>query len=511
MRDRLFEDCANAGDRERGVYTLTAPTGLGKTLTLMAFALRHCLAHPEMKRVILLLPYLAIAKQNVDDYRRVFPDLLESHSAAVLTEQTKRLAERWSAECIVTTNVGFFEPLFASGAPNLRRLHQIANSVIILDEAQSLPPHLLDATLKTVRLLFEKYGCTFVFSTATQPSFQYRPGLCGKEGARWQSTEIVPNPQQLFKATRRVRVDWRLDTPLSLSAIAAEMTANRAGCCILNLRKHAQKLYDELCLLCPEEEVFLLSADQCQAHRERLIKTVKERLRAGLPVYLAATQCIEAGVDLDFPAVYRALAPLEAVIQAAGRCNRNAAQKEGLITVFLPDEKTRYPKGEFYENAANCLITISRRHPIDISDLAHIEEYYKLLYEQSPGDHRELTEAIGNKDYAETEKAYRMIDNHGVQVIVPDPESMELFKQVRDLYDRDGLTREVMKLARPITVSSYDTESVRACCVALTVRSPFGAEEEKQAGWYLLGGSAFYSPKKGLTFTEENNMTNFMI
>ncbi|MEG2421914.1 MAG: CRISPR-associated endonuclease Cas3'', partial [Oscillospiraceae bacterium] len=170
IRDDLFEDCLTAAQSPPGLFTLTAPTGTGKTLSLLAFAAAHAQKW-DKRRIILLLPFLALAEQSVRDYRAVIPDLLESHSAANLSEETRLLAERWSSACIVTTTVGFFEPLFAARPTDCRRLHQIANSVIVLDEAQSLPPTLLDATLRCVKELCDRYGCTVVFSTATQPSF----------------------------------------------------------------------------------------------------------------------------------------------------------------------------------------------------------------------------------------------------------------------------------------------------------------------------------------------------
>ena len=148
LRDRLFQDCLRAAELQPGLYTLTAPTGLGKTLSLLAFAAKHCIRYRQMRRIILILPYLAIMEQNVRDYRRILPELLESHSAAVLDEGARLLAERWDAPCIVTTNVGFFEPLFSARPTDCRHLHQLAGSVIVLDEAQSLPPDLLEATLR---------------------------------------------------------------------------------------------------------------------------------------------------------------------------------------------------------------------------------------------------------------------------------------------------------------------------------------------------------------------------
>lgn len=182
----------------------------------------------------------------------------------------------------------------------------------MLDEAQSLPPYLLDATLRTVKLLCTQYGCTVVFSTATQPSFGYRPGLS------WQPREIAPDPAALFAATRRVTVDWRLKQPISLVGIAGEVAQENQACAIVNLRAHARALYRQLVEQTGAESTFFLTTDLCPAHRLAVLREIRERMQAGLPCRLVSTQCIEAGVDLDFPVVFRALAPLDAIIQAAG-------------------------------------------------------------------------------------------------------------------------------------------------------------------------------------------------
>lgn len=492
LRDQLFQDCLHAAELPPGMFTLTAPTGLGKTLSLLAFAIKHCIKYRQMRRVVLILPFLAIMEQNVRDYRRVLPELLESHSAAVLDERARMLSERWDAPCIVTTNVGFFEPLFSARPTDCRRLHQIAGSVIVLDEAQSLPPHLLEATLRTVKLLCSQYGCTVVFSTATQPSFQHLPGL------QWMPTEIVPAPETLFQATRRVTYDWRIEQPVSYRQIAEELTAYNQGCVIVNLRAHAKKLFRILEETVPES-VFYLTSDLCSAHRSRVLEIVKERLAEGKSCYLVASQCIEAGVDLDFPVVYRALAPLESIIQAAGRCNRNGDGPDGRVIVFLPDEERLYPPGTYYQRAAVCVKTLASRHPVDCFSLKHIEEYYEILYSNADGDKEKLKQAIQTRDYVEVQKEYKLIESKGVQVIVPWKDKRDLFLSVQEEYERIGLTQELIKRARPLTVSSFSEKQVRECCIPLFFQA-YGQEGEVKTDWYLLGNRECYHEKLGLDF-----------
>ncbi|MCD8008097.1 MAG: CRISPR-associated helicase Cas3', partial [Clostridiales bacterium] len=493
MRDELFDACLAAGNEEPGLFTLTAPTGLGKTLALLAFALQHC-QHWGKRRVILVLPYLTLIEQNCQDYRAVIPELLELHSNVHWTEEERLLAERWDAPCIVTTNVSFFQPLFSAQAGQCRHLHQLANSVIVLDEAQSLPPRLLDATLRTVKLLCNHYGCTVLFSTATQPSFQHRPGL------NWQPREIAPDPPALFAATRRVTWHWRLQQPISLSYLAEELSEYPQVCVIVNLKRHARSVLQTLCQQCREEEVFYLSTDLCPAHRSRVLDEVRRRLKEGLPCRLVATQCVEAGVDLDFPVLYRALAPLDSLIQAAGRCNRNGDSPEGQVTVFLPDEERLYPT-EDYGRGAQAVIDLLSRHEIDCNDLSHIDEYYQLLYQNGRGDKKELREAIQAEDYPETEKQYQIIDQAGVQVIVPYARQLELYEEICRQLDRDGLTGQVLQMAKELTVSCYDEKAVRKNCVPLFHRS-YEADQEVPTKYYLLGIQDFYSETQGLHFEE---------
>lgn len=496
LRDQLFEDCLCAAETSPGLFTLTAPTGLGKTLSLFAFAVKHCMKYGQMRRIILILPYLAIMEQNIRDYRRVMPELLESHSAAVLDEQARNLSERWDVPCIVTTNVGFFEPLFSARPTDCRHLHQLADSVIVLDEAQSLPPDLLDVTLRTVKLLCSQYGCTVVFSTATQPSYQHLPGL------QWKPTEIVPNPEKLFQVTKRVTYDWRIEQPVSYRLIAEELVSYRQGCVIVNLRAHAEKLFHILEQILSETEVeglFYLTSDLCGAHRSRVLKRIKERLSDGNTCYLVASQCIEAGVDLDFPVVYRTLAPLESIIQAAGRCNRNGDSPDGRVVVFLPDEERLYPPGAYYQRAAVCVKVLASRHPIDCYDLKHVEEYYEILYSNAEGDKAKLKKALQDRDYKKVQETYKLIESKGVQVIVPWTDEMELFRSIREEYGKAGLTRDLISLARPLTVSTFAEDKVQECCIPLLFHT-YGREGEVSTEWYLLGNQECYHEKLGLNF-----------
>lgn len=492
LRDALFERCLQAAEHPPGLFTLTAPTGLGKTLSLFAFAAKHCEKYRKRK-IILVLPFLSIIEQNSAEYRRLVPDLLELHSNRETEECNRIIGQRWSAPCIITTNVGFLEPLFSARPAECRHLHEIADSVIVFDEAQSLAPELLDATLATVKLLCAQYGCSVVFSTATQPAFEFRPGLT------WKPCEIVPEPQALYRQIPRVKYQW-LEGKKSLADVAQSAAQLKQVCVIVNLKRHARQLYEQMCKHCGPKDIFFLSGDLCPAHRSRLLEQVRRRLREKRPCRLVSTQCIEAGVDLDFPVVYRALAPLDSIVQAAGRCNRNGDSPDGRVIVFEPEGESIYPSTA-YEAAANCVKTLLSRHPVDGNDPVHVREYYELLYRYSKGDKKALRDAIESENFAQTEKEYKIIENGGVQVIVPYAQERELFDEIRRQLDTQGVSNKLLRRAAPITVSTYGKKQAQQLCQCLTVRDRDGTQVP--TGYYLLGVPSYYNDVLGLSWEDE--------
>ena len=256
----------------------------------------------------------ASTEQSEKEYCKIVPNILVDHSQKNLPKEIRELASRWDAPMIITTSVKFFESLFADKPGDCRKLHSIANSVVVFDEARSLPTELAPATVKAVNALCKRYNCSMVFSTATQPSFDALPDT------EWKPVEIIPENKKLYDQMRRVHVEWRLykngerlnNRRTSLEQIADEMASETSVCTIVNLRRHARKLFDELKGRCDsDEEVFLLTTDLCPAHRLAVVEEIKERLKSEpqKPCRVVATQCIEAGVDLDFNVMYRALEP----------------------------------------------------------------------------------------------------------------------------------------------------------------------------------------------------------
>ena len=275
IRNEVFRRCGEAGDMAPGLFTLTAPTGVGKTMSLLHIALRHCIAQGK-RRIILVLPFLTLTEQSQREYGKLIDNILSDHSQSRLSEEERELAARWDSPFIITTSVRFFESLFSAHPKDCRKLHSIAQSVILFDEAQSLPSDLATATMRAARSLCDDYGCSIVFSTATQPDFSVLPDL-----DNWQPREILSAGELYYAALRRTRVCWLLERPTALEDIAIEMAQKDSVCAIVNLRRHAVRLFETLKAACPNDErdsLFFLTTDLCPKHRSGIVDTIKERL-----------------------------------------------------------------------------------------------------------------------------------------------------------------------------------------------------------------------------------------
>ena len=517
FRDKLFDCCGDAGEQPGGVFTLTAPTGTGKTLSLLHFALRHC-RYANKKKIIVVLPFLSLIEQSTQVYRQIIPEVLEDHSLVDLPDQLREHAARWDQPFIVTTSVRFFESLFADRATDCRKLHHLSGSVIIFDESQSLPISLLAPTLETIQELCTHYQCSVVFSTATQPNYRelmktWSPAY-KKTYEKWDAREILPDYPAYYHALRRTSVDWNTDEPIALSDIAHEMAGEKNVCAIVNLRAHARSLYGYLQNESPEESLFLLSTDLCPAHRTEQIRQIRERQGRGLPCRVVATQCIEAGVDLDFDCLYRALAPLEAIIQAAGRCNRNAVIKNASVHIFIPKEEGRLYPDDHYSNGATVVRTMLRQGCVDLSDPECVERYYVALFGTFRGDcgSEKLETAIANRDYRCVSEAYKLIEERGVQVIVPYEQEAVRYRQIRERALSTGLTKSLMHDAAPLTVTCYDRNLVSQIAEPLF----FPGEQtngHQTEGWYVLlsGQEHCYDSKRGLCLPNQQVTQNLIL
>lgn len=385
LRAEILSQCRGKATDSPGLFSLTVPTGGGKTLSSMAFALEHARLHGK-QRIIYVIPYTSIIEQTADIFRGIFGDAVVEHHSNVETDPNRensksRLAcENWDAPIVVTTNVQFFESLFAVKTSRCRKLHNIVDSVVILDEAQLLPPEFLQPILVGLNLLTRCYGVTGVLSTATQPALATRayfdPGqnLRGLENVR----EIVDDPDGLYRQLKRVEVQLPgdLNIPGNWETLADDIIRHDSVLTIVNTRKHAHELHS----LMPEDTLHL-SALMCGSHRSQVIRDIKRRLKAGIATRVVSTQLVEAGVDVDFPVVYRALAGLDSIAQAAGRCNREGRLSEhgslGKVVVFVPPQPA--PPGLLRKGEDACR-SILHGHTGDLLDRALFARYFERLY-----------------------------------------------------------------------------------------------------------------------------------
>lgn len=433
VRAEVYEACVSAARMPRGVFRLSVPTGGGKTRSGMAFALRHAVEH-GMDRVIVAAPYTSIIDQTAHVYRDIFGDeaVLEHHSAVQrdwkpggdpseaerLHEKRTRArlaAQNWAAPLVVTTTVQLLQSLFADRTSRCRKLHNISRSVILLDEVQTLPAGLLAPIVSVLGELVRRYGASVVLCTATQPALDgSTPYLEGFESVG----DIVPREKAAahFQSLRRVTYEipeeeW---TWKELAGRVEEEAENGSALVVLNARKDALAVLDALGD--DRLDLFHLSTLLCGAHRRDVLEEVRRRLKEGEPCLLVSTQVVEAGVDLDFPVVFRALGPLDRIVQAAGRCNREGLMVDGgRVFIFRPREG-RMPRGE-YASAFDQTKVLLKQQP-DLHDPEVFREYFSQLYQVISTDREGIQEIRKRYDYPEVARKFRMIEDDTTPVIV---------------------------------------------------------------------------------------------
>lgn len=404
LRSRVLDHAVGKAAVAPGLFTLTVPTGGGKTLTSLSFALEHAMAH-GLERIVYVIPFTSIIEQTADVFRTALGDelagaVLEHHSSFDWDDRApasdgdveeegrsgvaklRRDAENWDVPIVVTTAVQFFESLFAARTSRARKLHNLANSVIVIDEAQSIPVHLLRPCMAAIDELAKNYGASVVLCTATQPALRVQDGALPRrrEGDPAEGLdippdrELAPDPAGLYTALRRVAVTW-LQQPVPDTAVIARFAEQSQMLCIVNSRGHARTLFDAIA---DQPGARHLTTLMCAKHRREVLAELRSDLTAGRPVRLVATSLIEAGVDVSFPEVWRAAAGLSSIAQAAGRCNRGGELAGlGRTVVFEPDGYRMPPAiNAFYTPAREAL----RIHAGDPLALAAIEHYYRALY-----------------------------------------------------------------------------------------------------------------------------------
>lgn len=476
LRAEVQEACREAASWPEQMFSLSVPTGGGKTLAAVRFALERAALHPDRyRRIVVVIPYLSIIEQNAAIYRSIFGEdaVLEHHSGAVnnLKPEEGKLqsgssesfsffsprgetdcdpqlparrpeTENWDSPFIVTTSVRFFESLFSRHPSDLRRVHNLARSIIILDEVQTLPVTMLAPILAVMRELTTDWGCTLLMATATKPAFEQPAGKCSAQSPRWQPgtvREIVPDPAALHRALRRVSIEWRLDTPLPWEDLADELLAHGQALCVVNLRDHAACVYDLLKRkaqakgLAPEA-IIHLSTRMCAKHRLKELARVRDRLRLKLPCVLVSTQLVEAGVDIDFPVGYRALGPLDAIFQVAGRVDREGRLTEqvgkpaGRLVVFLTEDGKTPPHS--YKTATDISQSIAKTQDVQPDNLHAMEFFFERYYSEADLG-KDMLKLRRELDFEKLADAFEMISSRAKNVFVPYAEGAKWIKQLR--------------------------------------------------------------------------------
>jgi len=449
LRRELFTSSVKVAHSGTGkIYRLPAQTGMGKTMAAAAFAVEHAHTYGK-RRVIVAIPYTSITTQNAHEYRDIFADLgdqvvLEHHSNIydenIADDTWRRLAaSNWDSEFIVTTTVQLFDSLFSNKPSATRKLHRIANSVLVIDEVQALPRDKVPVILDVLRELTVHYGVTVLLSSATQPSFWRQP--------EWKDMKTVDiaDPFIVPEAVRRVEYEVRQQEQ-DWEEIAQEIVGHEQVLAIVNTTEDAQRLHKLVRENCDKEDVVLhLSTRMCGQHRAVVLEQVRERLDKGLPVRLISTQVIEAGVDVDFPMVYRAAAPADSVLQSGGRCNREGHLPHlGRVVVFIP-QNGRIPSLEYGQRIRQTISYFmeipqgSTQPRGSFDDPRSMEEYYTgldSLGRDPNGISAKVSEARGKLNFMKTAQLFHMIDDDNTVPVIVQYGSDEERREVARIMDR---------------------------------------------------------------------------
>lgn len=518
LRQHIRQACEERASDEQGLFSLTVPTGGGKTISSMQFALLHAQKH-NLQRIIYVIPYTSIIEQNAKVFKEMLGKdcVLEHHSnfdweqfskeqsrsedaddSAI--EKLKLSSENWDIPIIVTTNVQFFESLYASRSSSSRKVHNMANSVIIFDEAQMIPNGFIKPCLMAISELVLNYKSTAVLCTATQPEFaRFLPDNI-------EIKEIMPNPSQLYNAFKRVSIQDA--GTLDDDTLAQKLSEHHQALCIVNTRKHAQKIFN---LLPKSDHVFHLSTLMYPAHRQQVIATIKDRLNNNQPCIVISTQVMEAGVDLDFPVGYRALAGLDSIIQAGGRVNRNRKSADAKLYIFEPDTDAIKRVPGFIQQTGDITRQILRRwKDKDPICLEAIQDYYESLYSVQ-SDHafdsarvlpcfEKPPSRLPSFDFRTASERFKLIGSDTIAVIVPrESKAVELLEKLPWVHSPAALLRQLQIYSVNIYHNEFRTlvEAGKIDMINKTIPVLLDCEEnyDKNLGLTIpeySGGNAYF-------------------
>lgn len=508
-RSEILRNCIASADKERGLFRLTVPTGGGKTLASLAFALKHAIEH-GMERVIYVVPYTSIIEQNAEVFREILGDrnVLENHynvdyEASEEMKPMQLAAENWDKPVIVTTNVQFFESLFSNKSSKCRKLHRIANSVVVFDEAQMLPMNYLTPCLAMMEELMLFYRSSLVLCTATQPALD---ALFRK---KWDVRELCPRKEEQFRFFERT--NFEMLGKICEEELVECLAQEKQALCIVNLKGRAQSLYQKL----KEngvENVYHLSTSMYSKHRKRVLAKVRENLiwrdendkENRKPCILIATSLVEAGVDLDFQTVYRQMAGIDSIIQAAGRCNREGKRtaEESKVYIFSLAEKEYMPGQTMQMDVARSLIG----RKMELSNPETVEQYFREMYHfrRNQLDQKKIMDEFkrGTYNFDTVAKEFKLIDTNTVTVLIPkEEEARELLSEVR----YKGYTKSLMREVGQYSVNVYEN-TFKKLYGAGMVR----AVSEDITDLYELCSKDAYSEECGLRLDVESGMGVFI-
>ncbi len=500
-RCEILSRCMEMGAGEKGLYTLTVPTGGGKTVASLAFALRHAVEH-GCSRIVYVVPYTSIIEQNAAVFADILGEenVLEHHSGvdydeddlddtAALRSIKKRLAtENWDAPVVVTTAVQFFESLYASATSRCRKLHNLAGSVIILDEAQMLPLNDLTPCVYAIAELVRHYGATAVLCTATQPALD---GLFHDCAPGLRITEIMQQPQELYQFFRRVT--FRQEGLLQEEALARSIAGEEQVLCIVNTRRRAREIYDRL----PEEGRFHLSTMMTPNDRKAAIRQIRERLAQGKPCRAVSTSLIEAGVDVDFPAVWREEAGLDSILQAAGRCNREGrrSREDSIVHIFSAENT---PQKHVAKQVQALHFAQDEEAEIDSLRSIRLYSQYLLHSKGKALDSKDILPACARFELRTVAEKFRIIEEDTVPVYIPTTENAALLDGLR----AGGYTRKTLRRLQRDSVNVYrkDAQSLLGT----------GAALQTDDGFLILTDVGSYDAQRGLLIHDEPGQGIFL-
>ena len=496
IRNQIQERCASMSNVEKGFYSLTVPTGGGKTLSSLVWALRHAV-HNGMKRIIIAIPYTSIIVQTASILKQIFGEeaVLEHHSnfdplslkSKEMQHKAKLATENWDYPIVVTTNVQLFESMFSNKPSDCRKLHNIVNSVIILDEVQTLPTDYLQPIVDALKSYQRMFGISVLFTTASQPVLSGLIEGCNPKAA-FQGidniTEIMPKEYVLHDKLRRVRLEID-NTGSTYDEIADRLSQHNKVLCIVNTRNDAREIFERL----PKEGMTIhLSRMMCPRHVSKAIQEIKQALsdNSETVIRVVATQLIEAGVDIDFPVVYRQEAGLDSILQAAGRCNREGKLDMATTYVFsLSVEHKLYGSIIDANNARLNMINVN-----DWFAPETMTEYFRQLYcRKETFDKKDIKTLLYKPTemcFAEAAKDFRLIEEAGTTVYVNMDDSLELVERLKS----DGITYSLMKQLSQYSVNIHERDFLKLWS--------YGAIEEVIEGIYVVNDRAQYDENIGL-------------